>query len=94
MSATTTTATASASANRRGTSRLGVPLPARRSAEAEAEPRTQILEQGQKLEAEARLAAEQGDVAASARLILESLACERRAGGIGPQVLQLIKPRG
>jgi hypothetical protein len=27
-------------------------------------------------------------------LILEALDCERRAGGLGPQVLQLIKPRG
>jgi hypothetical protein len=26
-------------------------------------------------------------------LILETLDCERRAGGLGPQVLQLIKPR-
>jgi hypothetical protein len=26
-------------------------------------------------------------------LILQSLDCERRAGGLGPQVLQLIKPR-
>jgi hypothetical protein len=26
-------------------------------------------------------------------LILQALDCERRAGGLGPQVLQLIKPR-
>ena len=38
-------------------------------------------------------AALQGDLEASARLILQSLDCERRAGGVGPQVLQLIKPR-
>ena len=94
MSATTTTPTVSVPVPRRGEVRPGVPVSSRRSAQAEAQPRSQRLEQGQKLEAEARLAAEQGDVAGSARLILESLACERRAGGIGPQVLQLIKPRG
>jgi hypothetical protein len=27
-------------------------------------------------------------------LILRALDCERRAGSLGPQVLQLIKPRG
>ncbi|MFN9645020.1 MAG: hypothetical protein ACK6BG_07860 [Cyanobacteriota bacterium] len=42
---------------------------------------------------QAREAAEAGDLATSARLILQSLECERRAGGLGPQVLQLIKPR-
>ncbi len=30
---------------------------------------------------------------AAGRLILQALDCERRAGGLGPQVLQLIKPR-
>ena len=38
-------------------------------------------------------AALQGDLETSARLILQALDCERRAGGVGPQVLQLIKPR-
>ena len=46
-----------------------------------------------RLEAEGRLAAEQGDLAAAARSVLELLDCERRAGHSGPQVLQLIKPR-
>jgi hypothetical protein len=32
-------------------------------------------------------------LATAARSILEALDCERRAGGLGPQVLQLIKPR-
>jgi hypothetical protein len=36
----------------------------------------------------------QGDVEAAARLILRALDCERHAGSLGPQVLQLIKPRG
>lgn len=42
---------------------------------------------------QARECAETGDLATAARLILQSLDCERRAGGLGPQVLQLIKPR-
>ena len=37
--------------------------------------------------------AEAGDLKAAATLILKALDQERRAGGIGPQVLQLIKPR-
>ena len=37
--------------------------------------------------------AESGDLKASATLILKALDQERRAGGTGPQVLQLIKPR-
>jgi len=44
-------------------------------------------------EAAAEAAALAGDVETSARLILQALDCERRAGGVGPQVLQLIKPR-
>ncbi len=43
---------------------------------------------------QASRAADAGDVADSAQLILKALDCERRAGGVGPQVLQLIKPRG
>ncbi|MEY2645666.1 MAG: hypothetical protein RLZZ611_2315 [Cyanobacteriota bacterium] len=45
-------------------------------------------------EAAAKAAAACGDVESSARLILQALDCERRAGSVGPQVLQLIKPRG
>lgn len=56
-------------------------------------PRQQLLDQATELYARASHAAEEGDVPSSARLILEALDCERRAGGIGPQVLQLIKPR-
>ncbi|MEB3184249.1 MAG: hypothetical protein VKM97_00010 [Cyanobacteriota bacterium] len=41
----------------------------------------------------AELAAASGDIESAARLILQSLDCERRAGSVGPQVLQLIKPR-
>ncbi len=37
--------------------------------------------------------AEAGDLQASAALILKALDQERRARGVGPQVLQLIKPR-
>ena len=43
---------------------------------------------------QAKDAAAQGDVAASARLILAALDGERRLASRGPQVLQLIKPRG
>ena len=38
--------------------------------------------------------AEEGDLEIAATLILKALDQERRAGGVGPQVLQLIKPRG
>jgi hypothetical protein len=55
--------------------------------------RQDLLLQAAKIDQQARLAAEQGDLANSARLILEAMDCERRAGGLGPQVLQLIKPR-
>ena len=37
--------------------------------------------------------AEAGDLSAAATFILKALAQERRAGVIGPQILQLIKPR-
>jgi hypothetical protein len=57
-------------------------------------PRQQLLDQAAALFEKASQAAAQGDVATSARLILEALDFERRAGGGGPQVLQLIKPRG
>jgi hypothetical protein len=44
-------------------------------------------------ELEAQRAAEAGDIERSAQKILAALDCERRAGSVGPQVLQLIKPR-
>jgi len=56
---------------------------------------------GQRLEQEkaqldrrARAAAEAGDIAEAARLILKGLDRERRLASRGPQILQLIKPRG
>ncbi len=53
------------------------------------------LEQEQaQLDRRARAAAEAGDIAESARLILKALDCERRLASRGPQILQLIKPRG
>jgi hypothetical protein len=58
-----------------------------------AESRQHWLDQAARLAAQAAEAAQDGDVAQSARLILETLDCERRAGGVGLQVLQLIKPR-
>jgi hypothetical protein len=42
----------------------------------------------------ARAAAEAGDIAEAARLILKALDRERRLASRGPQILQLIKPRG
>jgi hypothetical protein len=45
-------------------------------------------------EARAQQAAEQGDLVQAARCILASLDVERRMASTGPQVLQLIKPRG
>lgn len=56
--------------------------------------RQSLLAQAERLNQQARESAEQGEIEVSARLILEALDCERRAGGLGPQVLQLIKPRG
>lgn len=58
------------------------------------EARETLLQQSSRLDDQARGAAERGDTAAAAQLILEALDCERRAGSLGPQVLQLIKPRG
>jgi hypothetical protein len=55
--------------------------------------RQQLGDRASSLNLQARLAAERGDFEESARLILAALDCERRAGGLGPQVLQLIKPR-
>ncbi|MEB3333573.1 MAG: hypothetical protein VKP70_01165 [Cyanobacteriota bacterium] len=59
----------------------------------EAAERNNLLLQAQELDRQARLSAEMGDLDTAARLILQGLDCERRAGGLGPQVLQLIKPR-
>lgn len=58
------------------------------------EQRQRLLAKAEELNGRARACAEEGDLEASAQLILQALDCERRAGGLGPQVLQLIKPRG
>jgi hypothetical protein len=55
--------------------------------------RGDLLKRAGAFDRQAREAAETGDLATAARHILQSLDCERRAGGLGPQVLQLIKPR-
>jgi len=55
--------------------------------------RTALLARARELDAEAARAAEDGDIELSAQKILAALDCERRAGTVGPQVLQLIKPR-
>jgi hypothetical protein len=55
--------------------------------------RGDLLQRSADFDRQARQSAEMGDLATAARLILQSLDCERRAGGLGPQVLQLIKPR-
>jgi hypothetical protein len=55
--------------------------------------RDTLLAQASSLQERARLSAQAGDITGSAQLILQALDHERRAGGLGPQVLQLIKPR-
>ena len=42
---------------------------------------------------QAQSAAEAGDLSSSGSFILKALEQERRAGTVGPQVMQLIKPR-
>lgn len=76
--------------------RPAVPIPGRRPPRpvVETAPRQQLLDQAGQLFDQASHAAEAGHVADAAQLILKALDCERRAGGVGPQVLQLIKPRG
>jgi hypothetical protein len=51
------------------------------------------LTQASRLQERARLSALAGDITSAAQFILQALDQERRAGGLGPQVLQLIKPR-
>lgn len=60
---------------------------------AGSDQRRRLLEKAAELERSARRSAEEGDLTNSARSILRALDCERRAGTLGPQVLQLIKPR-
>ena len=62
-------------------------------ASKDADPKVQLRSRIAKLEREARLAADAGAIETSARVILQALDCERRLAAIGPQVLQVIKPR-
>lgn len=55
--------------------------------------RDTLLTQASRLQERARLSALAGDITSAAQFILQALDQERRAGGLGPQVLQLIKPR-
>ena len=70
------------------------PGPARPQASSlEPQERQRLLAQAAHLQDKARGLAEAGDIANAAQCILQALDCERRSGGLGPQVLQLIKPR-
>ena len=64
-----------------------------RSGDERGDHRRQFLDQATGFNEQARQAADDGDVSGAARLILMALDCERRAGGLGPQVMQVIKPR-
>jgi len=86
-----------------GTRSLPVPFPLNpsrggsrpspiRSHQAE-DDRDTLLTQASRLQERARLSAQAGDITSAAQFILQALDQERRAGGLGPQVLQLIKPR-
>ncbi|MCP9927138.1 hypothetical protein [Cyanobium sp. CH-040] len=70
------------------------PLPVGRSAaSADVDPKDELRNRITRLDQEARLAADAGAIETSARVILQILDCERRLAAIGPQVLQVIKPR-
>jgi hypothetical protein len=66
------------------------PAPVRPHAEGD---RVTLLAQASRLQDRARISAQSGDISSAAQFILQALDHERRAGGLGPQVLQLIKPR-
>jgi hypothetical protein len=68
-------------------------MQATRQAPAPAARREDLLKEAGSHAEAAELAAASGEIVTAARLILQSLDCERRAGSVGPQVLQLIKPR-
>jgi len=55
--------------------------------------REQLLIRAREWFDQARVQASEGNTAGSAQLILRALNHERRAGSVGPQVIQLIKPR-
>ena len=63
------------------------------SVSAVVDQRQSYLDAARRFYGEAKEAAEQGKVAESGALILQALDQERRAGAVGPQVMQLIKPR-
>ena len=58
-----------------------------------AERRDDLMRKAAAFSAAAEQAASSGEIEQSAREILRSLDCERRAGSVGPQVMKLIKPR-
>jgi hypothetical protein len=64
-----------------------------RNCDERGDHRRQFLDQANSFNEQARQAADEGDVSGAARLILMALDCERRAGGLGLQVMQVIKPR-
>ena len=68
-------------------------MQATRQAPAPAARREDLLKEATSHAQAAEAAAALGEVESAACLILRSLDCERRAGSVGPQVLQLIKPR-
>lgn len=70
-----------------------VKLAPSRTCDERGDHRRQFIDQANGFNDQARLAADGGDVSGAARLILMALDCERRAGGLGPQVMQVIKPR-
>ncbi|MFM7733249.1 MAG: hypothetical protein ACKO6F_07295 [Cyanobium sp.] len=79
---------------RRSSAAVLQPLNGANGRSEKTDQRQQWLDQAEGFHQQALQHAEQGDFESSARLILQALDCERRAGGLGPQVLQLIKPRG
>ena len=68
-------------------------MQATRQAPAPADRRDELLKEAAGHEAVAQAAAAAGELDVAGRAILQALDCERRAGSVGPQVLQLIKPR-
>lgn len=56
--------------------------------------REQLEGEAERHERAAKLAAAQGEIETAARAILAMLDCERRLSSSGPQVMQVIKPRG
>ena len=55
--------------------------------------REAFLKEAMNFFASASMQAEAGDLGAAGSLIIKALDQERRAGAVGPQVLQRIKPR-